>query len=186
MQKVTKNIKNTGADITITAVGDICLSDHLLCTGFGVSSNIDKHGYDFLFTHIKDHFFDSDLIFGNLECVLSDKKPLNNTVKDNLFKGKSKYIKVLNKAGFNCLNIANNHTMQHGVESFNDTVKLLKENEIQPLGLHGKENYFSEPCIINKNKCKCAIVGYSFVKDKISEEPLYVKGDLQNIISDIK
>ena len=58
--------------VKICAVGDLCLGDHLLCTGFGIRSQIKSKGNDFLLKNVKSYLKNSDLCFGNLECVLSN------------------------------------------------------------------------------------------------------------------
>ena len=133
------------ASLTIAVVGDICLSDHLLCYGFGVKSAVDKYGDEFIFKNIIPLLDDADIIFGNLECVLSNKGLKDNDIKSRLFRGKPEHISVLKKAGFNILNIANNHTMQYGCEAFIDMERLLLENSIDPLGVKGDDKYNSKP-----------------------------------------
>jgi gamma-polyglutamate biosynthesis protein CapA len=173
-------------NLTIAAVGDICLSDHVLCSGFGVSSSIEKHGHHSLFDDVKSYLSDADIVFGNLECVLSDKKNLEGAIKDSLFKGKPEYIEIIKELGFNCLNIANNHTMQHGSEGFENTIKILEANSVFPIGVCGREDYYSKPYTIRRNGHSCSMIGYSFIRDNFSNEPLYAKGNLEHIIDDIK
>ncbi len=172
--------------ISIAAVGDICLADHILCTGFGVRTNIEKHGYDFLFRNVKKYFTNNDINFGNLECVLSDVGLKKDDYYSKLFRGKPEYVKILKNAGFNVINIANNHTMQHGPEAFNDTINILKKNSIHPLGTKGTFGYSTEPVIIQKGNIKCAMLGYYFGRDQFCADPLYALGNLSKIKIDIK
>jgi gamma-polyglutamate biosynthesis protein CapA len=172
--------------IQITAVGDICLSDHILCSGFGVKSTIGKYGKDYLFQNVKEYFQDSDIVFANLECVLSNKNLDANDIRSTLFRGSPEYIDILKKAGFNILNIANNHSMQHGFEAFNDMKMNLQKNSIHPLGIKDVNNLLSLPVIFDITNIKIAFIGYSLEKDKYSDDELpYAKGDLSNIKKDI-
>ncbi|MEW6418493.1 MAG: CapA family protein [Nitrospirota bacterium] len=59
-------------EIMLIAVGDIMLGDHPVRLGNGVRSTIEKLGTSQLFSNVKDQFSDADIVFGNLEVVLSD------------------------------------------------------------------------------------------------------------------
>ena len=47
------------------------LGDHPVVIGHGVGASIQKHGLDFPFAKVRDHFLKRDIIFANLEFVLS-------------------------------------------------------------------------------------------------------------------
>lgn len=172
---------------TITAVGDICLSDHLLCYGFGVASKIEKYGSQYIFSQIKNRLCGSDIVFGNLECVLSTIGADNDNIRSMLFRGRPEYISVLKAGAFNILNLANNHAMDHGLNVFNDTKKQLIDNSIHPLGLKAQGRFNSQPVIFQKDKKRLAFLGYSFNKDKTPDHRVaYAKGDLARIANDIE
>ena len=58
--------------ILLGAVGDICLGDSLISLGFGTRSTIAARGHDFIFSETRKKLRSHDIVFGNLESVLSD------------------------------------------------------------------------------------------------------------------
>lgn len=171
--------------VSITAVGDICLSDHFLCYGFGVGSTIVNNGYEFIFKHVKSYLRDADLVFGNLECVLNDKYD-NKFSELKLFNAKPETVNCLKEAGFDVLNIANNHTMQHGYDAFIKTKELLKNNNIDVVGARGKKGFYSAPIIKEIKGKSVGLVGYSCINERHSlSEPGYAYGFKDKILDDI-
>lgn len=170
---------------TITAVGDISLADHLLCSGFGVKSMIEKNGYNFIFKNIISKLAGDDVVFGNLEGVLS-KKDESGSLDSTLFRGNPDHIVILKDAGFNLLNIANNHTMQHGRDAFVDMTDIMRNKSINPLGIRKASGLHSRPVFFENDKKKVVFLGYSFEKDGYQDSDLpYAIGNLDNIKYDI-
>lgn len=177
----------TNDPVTIAAVGDISLGDHLLCLGYGVRSLLKKKDKGFLFKHIRGIFEESDLVFGNLEGVLSDKGLIAGDIDTMVLRGSPEAVISLKSAGFTVLNVANNHTMQHGPDAFNETVEIIKNNSISVAGLKGKEEYFSEPCIKKINGTRIGFLGYSFEKERhYHGDVSYSTGELAEIKNDVR
>ncbi|MBW2992959.1 CapA family protein [Candidatus Woesearchaeota archaeon] len=110
-------------DILLT--GDIMLSR-------GVAKRIKEHGSLFPFENISHILKQGDIVFGNLECPISDRGTRRN--KRYVFRANPESIKGLISAGFNVLSVANNHILDYGSEAFEDTVTFLKQNNILPAG----------------------------------------------------
>jgi poly-gamma-glutamate synthesis protein (capsule biosynthesis protein) len=66
---------------------------------------------------------------------------------------------------FGCLpiavNLANNHIMDYGEESFLETINYLNENNISYFGAGNKDNNYNNPCLLDFEKKKIALLGYS-------------------------
>jgi poly-gamma-glutamate synthesis protein (capsule biosynthesis protein) len=58
--------------IRINAVGDIFLGDYTITLGHGVGSSIKKYGYEHNLRHVSNCLQEADIVFGNLETVLSN------------------------------------------------------------------------------------------------------------------
>jgi len=127
--------------LSIYAVGDIMMGEQPLCHGFGVKSKISKKGADYLFEDIRGILQSGDIIFGNLEATASDITNKKGIYAD-YFRAGHESIHSLKDAGFNSLGVANNHIMEHGLDAFESTVKLLKENDIAPVGVRNKLQTF--------------------------------------------
>lgn len=172
--------------VKISAVGDISFGDHLLCLGYGVRSTIEGKGNNYIFSHVKDYFKDSDIIFGNMETVLSDKGLIDGNIESIVLRGGPEAITTLNNAGFNILNLANNHALQHGIGAFQETNELLKKNSISTVGIASYKKYSSIPIVKEIKGIKIGFLGYSFVEeDNYKGEPAYAIGRIDNITSDI-
>jgi poly-gamma-glutamate synthesis protein (capsule biosynthesis protein) len=119
--------------IRLKAVGDISLK-----------TKFNRHP----FTKIKDALSDKDILFGNLETVLSKRgRAAEKAHPLYIDPGKVKYLK---DAGFDILNVANNHVMDLGFEGFDETLDVLHKNNISFIG--GSNPKFTESHVVMKIK----------------------------------
>jgi len=123
------NIKKEGnSKIIILAVGDIMLNR-------GVEYMVKKEGsgdFKFPFFKIADYFKKADILFGNLESVISDKGVKVGSIYS--FRAEPQAIDGLVFTGFDILSVANNHIFDYGREAMEDNFKKLKEVGIDYLG----------------------------------------------------
>ena len=123
--------------VLLQAVGDIMLGDHPLNTGRGAHSTFRSQPADFPFAHVASTLARADLVFGNLECTLSEHGLRRGDHHSMQLRGQLSYVESLRRAGFGVLCVANNHSMQHGRESFLETVDALRSAGIAVCGLAG-------------------------------------------------
>lgn len=115
-----------GAEIAL--VGDILLDR-------GVGRAISDKGMDYPWLKVGGILKQADIAFGNLECPLTRAEAGGILKNRNLiFKGDPENAKELKQAGFDVLNLANNHTMDYGPQGLEDTLKTLGETGIAALG----------------------------------------------------
>ncbi|MCK9276020.1 MAG: CapA family protein [Syntrophales bacterium] len=144
------------------------------------------------FSKVEAIFRKKDILFGNLETTLSlygekaQKRTLLYTSPDKAF--------YLKKAGFDVLNVANNHTLDLGTTGFNETMEALYRNNIAPVG--GANRMFNRPyAVIEKKGIRCCFMGYElrgfsdrekgvFI-NKIQKEKILADIDSAKAISDI-
>lgn len=180
------NFKMKYSEIKFSAVGDIALGDHPLCVGFGAHSKFKSMSVTFPFERIMGHLRKADIVFGNLECTLSEKGLRKNRYKSVQMRGKTEYVKGLVAAGFKILNLANNHSMQHGQEAFIETVNLLESHGIYCCGINGDSYFTTKPIIFEMNDIKLSFLGYSLrPRQYFTDAPLYSEGILAGIQNDI-
>jgi len=139
-------------EISIMAVGDIMLGmayPGSIASDTNLPSIIKSNPSSIIDKKITKLFNKSDIVFGNLECVISDSYNGNDGFfsTPSLVMAPPEAIELLNR-NFTHLNITNNHIMDHGVEKVKETVKHLKQSEIVYLG---------DP-ISNKSKLKTTTV----------------------------
>ncbi len=172
--------------IKFSAVGDITFGDHPLCIGFGAYSKFKSLPPIYPFEHVMGEFEKSDLLFGNLECVLSPEKSVNNDYDSVQMRGDLNHIKGLVEAGFKVLNFANNHCMQHGEEPFLETVRLLETYNINYCGVNTEDHLAGRPALVELNGIRVAFLGYSSrPRQYFTREPLYSEGYTKGIEKDI-
>ena len=171
--------------IVITAVGDIMLGDFPMCNGFGVGSTIKKYGSKFIFEKIKDEL-SGDIVFGNLEAVLSDKNKNMFSINSMSLRGDPKSVEGLKYAGFNILSLANNHSLEHGYEALYDTVDLLNDNNIIPLGVGREKEIARKPAVFNIKTKKIAFLGYCLRPDKTAYRSIKNKEEILEDIKNVK
>ncbi len=135
-QKEEENFNNS--EINLFLVGDIML-------GRGVEYMINKEGkedFKFPFLEIVDELKKSDILFGNLEGPISDRGIKVGSIYS--FRFKSEAINGLLYAGFDILSLANNHMLDYQRIALEDTMDILKENNIDYIGAGlNKEEAFS-------------------------------------------
>lgn len=156
-------------EIKLLAVGDIFLQ-----------TKNNKHPFEV----VKEVFRDKDILFGNLETVLSNSgKEVEKAFSFHTSPDKVIYLK---DAGFDILNIANNHTMDLGVEGFNETMEVLNRNDLLFMGA-GNQKFEQSWAIIERKNIRIALLGYHTDGFKNPEEGIFMNRiEEKEIINDIK
>lgn len=175
------NLKNNY--IRICGVGDIMLGDSPKMLGIGVRKAIIKNGGNFLFSNV-DGEMNCDILFGNLETILSDAGFKKNSFNLSQLRGLPVMAEVLRKVGFNVINVANNHLMQYGKDPFFETCNFLKKNGIKVIGLRGTGVWNSNPEIMDFDGFKIGFLGYAD-PDNYGHEPMFSLKIKKNIINDV-
>ena len=135
------------------------------------------------FENVKEIFKSKDMLFGNLETVLSNKGKCAE--KAVLLYSSIKNVKHLKSAGFDILNIANNHIFDLGAEGFNNTLDILYKNDLTFIGANNKsrKNYV----IVEKKGVKFGFLGYTQGGFSLPEEGIWInKIGAIEIIKDIE
>ena len=129
------------SEIKIFAVGDIMLDR-------GVEYMIKKYGQNdwrFPFLKIADYLNQADILFGNLESIISDKGTKVGSIYS--FRADPKSIEGLEYAGFDIVSVANNHIFDYGRLAMEDSFNRLKEAGIDYVGGGFSKNEARSPVI---------------------------------------
>jgi len=143
----------------LTFVGDIMLDR-------GVRASVAKNfagNYGKLFEKL-EILKNADIVFGNLEGVVSDKGKDSGNLYS--FRMDPSVIPTLKATGFNILSMANNHVGDWGSIAFTDTLLRLKENEIAYTGGGMSEAEAEQPVIMERHGMKIGFLGFSDVGPK--------------------
>lgn len=179
-------------EISITIVGDIMLSR-------GVQSFLESEGYDYPYTGLKDILINDDLSLANLECPITDSNTAANKASRFVFKADKDNAKALKTAGFELLNLANNHTMDYKYEGLEDTMSALSELDLSYFGA-GQSSLDDMAYIYEKDGIRIGFLAYSLFPPEgfvyngskstvsyMSETQLdKMKAELDNLDADVK
>lgn len=119
--------RDEGAAVSIAAVGDIML-------GGKAEAFLERKGYDYPFAATAHLLRSADIAIGNLETPLTDRGgPVVD--KTYLFRNPpDKVAPALKSAGFDIVNLANNHVLDYGAEGLRDTIDALNRIGIAHVG----------------------------------------------------
>jgi hypothetical protein len=118
------------ATVSIKAVGDIIPG-----TNFPYNKLPQKK--ELLFESVKPHLKGADILFGNFESTMTDHPYSSKGGGGGMlfaFRTPPSYAKILKDAGFNILNIANNHSYDFNEQGFKDTIKNIDSNGMKAVG----------------------------------------------------
>lgn len=141
--------------LTMIFVGDIMLDR-------GVKWQIYKNGqgdWKLTFLKIADELKKADILFGNLESVISDKGRRIGSIYS--FRAEPKSIEGLSFAGFDIVSVANNHLFDYGREAMEDSFQRLKLAGIDYVGAGFNEKEAYSPIIKEVKGTKVAFLAYT-------------------------
>lgn len=178
----------TQCSVKFGAVGDITLGDHPLTVGFGAFSRFQKEDQMFPFLKSLDVLRQFDLLFGNLECAHTSVGLRRGDYKSVQMRGDPRHIEALVATGFKVVNVANNHSMQHGDDAFQDTVQRLQTANILCCGIAADAMATSaKPVIIHVNGLSIGFLGYSLrPRQYFKHVPLYAEGEPDAMARDVQ
>jgi len=133
--------------ITLLFAGDIMLDR-------GVEYYILKsQDWKWPFLKIADVLQQADLVFANLESVISDKGTKQGSIYS--FRADPRTIEGLVFAGIDVVSVANNHSFDYGQEAFLDSIERIKRAGIAPVGFN------HEPVVIEVQNTKVGFLSYT-------------------------
>ncbi len=142
-RKLPENSPKGEPSISIGFVGDII-------PGINPSRDI--------FADVSPYTSEPDIMIGNFEGVATTttyEKCKEDSINCFSFNGNVYFLKLLADAGFDVLNLANNHFNDYGQVGQTETVEEIQNAGMYPSGLKDQITY------ITKNNSKIAIVGFS-------------------------
>jgi len=139
--------------VTLKAVGDIIM-------GTNYPRPRMPEDWQYFFDGIKLQLEEADLVFGNYESTLTE---VPHSAKDTsrpmtfAFRSPPWYASVLRAAGFDVLNVANNHSMDFFDQGFNDTIAHIESEGMVAVGRKGEIQY------TEVNGLRVAFIGFSYL-----------------------
>ena len=151
--------------VRLAAVGDICPGDHYFSFGHGAGSLSARQRRRAL-EALSPALQNADIALCNLEGVLSLHSNVPDPVESRVFRGPPDWAMALREAGFTAVSVANNHSLQHGIEAFWNTVEACRQAGLDVVGL-ADESGLPRPVIRDYGAVRIALLGASFVPDPL-------------------
>ncbi len=149
----------TKKEISIDTVSIIGVGDVMLGSNYPSDKNLPVNDGKDLLKNVKDILLNADVTFGNLEgCILNSggtPKPCKKGCY--FFRQPERYVNYLLDAGFDVMNVANNHMGDFGQAGRDNTVKVLKESGLAYAGLKD----VCETSIFERNGVKYGFCGFA-------------------------
>ena len=170
--------------VTIAAVGDI--SFHR-----GVAKGIRHAGPDWPFDEMRQHLADSDLTFGNLESVFaSPDYPADEIEPFELIApvDAEQCARALARAGFDFLNLAQNHVLDAGTRGMLHTKAVLESAGISTGGVGSSQAEARRPVVLARNGLRVGLLCYcednNYSLGTTGAGPAYYSAD--EVVADIE
>lgn len=164
-------LKDLNQSITLILVGDVMLNR-------GVEHMVRKYGaedFRFPFKEIKPYLQKADILFGNLESIISDRG--KNIGSLYPFRAEPEAMKGLKYAGFDLVSVANNHIFDYGRAAMEDSFRRLKRAGIDYVGGGFSKQEAYSPIVKEIEDTKIAFLAYT----NLVAESWTAKGDRSGI-----
>lgn len=159
----------------IQFVGDLIFGDQPVIFGCGFDGMWQDVHYKGVFEGVKDEFLSSDINIANLETVIA-VRPEKPNVNNWAMCCDSSIIAILKENRVNAVSIANNHSLDYGLEKYFDMIKMLEEAGIVVLGK--KEKPWN---IFEVEGKRIAVIGATYLPVyRTSEIPYLLNPSIEN------
>lgn len=141
--------------LRLAAVGDVNLGD-------GPGAQIAAHGASYPWASVGPRLRAADLTFGNLECAVSLRGRAQE--KTYVFRGRPSSLEAMRTAaGFDVVNLANNHAGDYGDTALLDTLRNVRRFGMLPVGAGATEAAAYRPQVVEALGLRVAFVGFSVI-----------------------
>lgn len=136
---------------SLVAVGDVMV-------GSRARHRTNEFGPDYIFECVKPLFRRASIVLGNQEGPIARKA--GKLPRNHSYKVSPRYTRVLRRAGFNVLTLANNHLLDCGREGVRETLVSLAKHGIHAIGVGENETSAHEPAIVRAGEYSVGLLGY--------------------------
>lgn len=150
------DIEEQSFKLTLAAVGDVLIHSSV----YKDAKTAD--GYDFkpMFEPVKRYIEEADIALANQESMIGGEElGLSDYPR---FNGPYEVGDALKDAGFDVVNLANNHTLDRGAQAVANTIGRYKELGLLYTGAYLSEEDQSQLRTLDKNGISCAFLSYTY------------------------
>ncbi|MBQ9263356.1 MAG: CapA family protein [Clostridia bacterium] len=143
--------------IVITFVGDCTIGgeDRLREQETSFDSYLNRNDYTYFFEKVQPIIGSDDLTVANLEGVFSNSAG-NKMKKTYNFRGPTRYVNVLTESSVECVNVANNHSLDYSATGMKRTAAALNEAGVK---WFGSNDVYRKTWIFEKDGIKIGFLG---------------------------
>jgi poly-gamma-glutamate synthesis protein (capsule biosynthesis protein) len=141
--------------VSMTFVGDVIFAGN-------VEMTLKAQGYDYPYREVRSYLQQADFTVANLETPVTEKGG-EPEKKQYVYRSSPKALADFKEAGFDLVNLANNHVLDYGQAGLLETFDSLKQAGIPWVGAGRNAAEAFEPVILEKNGVKVAFLGFSWV-----------------------
>lgn len=145
--------------VDMAFVGDILL-------GSTVERLLNQHGFEYPYREVLDELRPPDLTIGNLETPVSRRGSPGQ--KEYSYRSPPEALPALVRAGFDVVNLANNHVLDYGETALLDTLDYLDQAGLRHVGAGRDADNAFQPAVVEKNGVRIAFLGFSRVVPFVS------------------
>jgi poly-gamma-glutamate synthesis protein (capsule biosynthesis protein) len=162
--------------------------------GRTMEAQLARFGPSYPWASLRPLLQEADLAVANLESALTTQgEPLD---KPYLIRAHPDTAQTLVEAGFDLVNLANNHALDYGPAGLDQTLATIETLGITPVGAGPSEETARRPAILDLNGLRVAILGYAAARWNGSEDvpatdrvawayPQAVQADVQAIRNEV-
>ena len=140
-------------EVTVLITGDFC-------PVYRAGDLITRGAYKEIFNELLPIITKADLAITNLECPLTDNNVSIKKTGPSL-KASPETARILSKAGFNIVTIANNHIMDYGVDGLKQTIEACRNNDLSYVGAGYNIDHARKVLTVEINSYTVAIINYT-------------------------
>jgi poly-gamma-glutamate capsule biosynthesis protein CapA/YwtB (metallophosphatase superfamily) len=168
-KEVKKPVKTVPPDTSFTIVFGGDFMGHLPMTNSAYNPETGTHEFDYWFQYISPYVKSCNYGIGNLEVTLAGP-PYAGFPR---FSSPDSYPAAIQRAGFNMLVTANNHSQDRGLKGIERTLKVLDSLKIPHTGTFPDTATMEKeyPFLLELAGCKIAILNYTFSTNGIPVTP---------------
>lgn len=144
--------------LVLIFAGDVM--NHIPQSNAAYNSSTGNYDYKPCFQFIKPYIETADLSFCNLELPLAGK-PYSGFPR---FSGPDELLDAIQWAGFDVIQMANNHIMDRGNQGNQRTIGEIEKRKLKFVGSYSgiSQKDSIHPLIIDKNNVRIAVLNYSY------------------------
>ncbi|RAU99800.1 CapA family protein [Paenibacillus sp. YN15] len=142
----------TGPKVSLAFTGDVIFAGN-------VETILKTNGYDYPYREIAELLQKPDFTIANLETPITIRGEQQQ--KQYTYRSSPDALPAFKEAGFDVVNLANNHILDYGQDGLLDTLKALDGAKLLHTGAGKNLEEAYRPVIVEKNGIKIAFLGFS-------------------------